>query len=64
MDDTIPSPIPIHRWTPSDDVVIQQLVVGQDRQGKPYVLTITSNRQKDEITTRLGQTLDPPLQIE
>ena len=63
MDDTIPAPIPIHRWTPSDDVVIQQLVVGKDRRGQPYVLTVTAHRD-GEITARLGQTLDAHPRIE
>lgn len=59
MHDRIPSPVPIHEVpTGSEDVKIQQLVVGRDRQGKPYVLTLTAHRQTGELEARLGQSLD------
>lgn len=49
---------PVVRVQPSDDVVVQQLVVGKDRRGQLYVLTVTAHRDTGEITARLGQTLD------
>ena len=55
--------LPVVRVRPSDDVVVQQLVVGKDRRGQPYVLTVTAHRD-GEITARLGQTLDAQRRIE
>jgi hypothetical protein len=42
---------------------VQQLVVGKDRRGQPYVLTVTAHRDTGEITARLGQTLDAERRI-
>ena len=61
MDDEAPG-LPVVRVHPSEDVVVQQLVVGKDRRGQPYVLTVTAHRD-GEITARLGQTLDAQRRI-
>lgn len=55
--------LPVVRVSPSDDVMVQQLVVGKDRRGQPYVLTVTAHRDTGEITARLGQTLDAERRI-
>ena len=62
MDEEAPG-LPVVRVRPSEDVVVQQLVVGKDRRGQPYVLTVTAHRDTGEITARLGQTLDAERRI-
>lgn len=58
MNDRDRSPIPIHEVPTDDpDLKFQQLVVGQDRQQRPYVLTLRSHRGTGEVTAALGQTL-------
>lgn len=64
MHDSQPSPVPIYQAASEDpDVRIQQLVVGQDRQQRPYILTVTAHRGTGEITARLGQTLARPAEL-
>lgn len=64
MNDQQPSDVPIHRVpTDDEDIAIQQLVVGQDRQQRPYVLTITAHKDTGLITARLGQTLAFPAEL-
>ena len=60
MNDSQPSDVPIHRVpTDDEDIVIHQLVVGRDRQQRPYVLSIKSHRD-GTIVAWLGQTLGTP----
>ncbi len=64
MHDSQPSPVPIHQAASGDpDIRIQQLVVGQDRQQRPFILTVTAHRETGEITARLGQTLAHPAEL-
>ena len=61
MNDNQPSPMPISRGATNDPhLCIQQLVVGQDHQQRPYVLTITAHKETGSVTARLGQTLAFP----
>jgi len=56
--DQHPSPVPIHEVPTQDpNLKIQQLVVGKDREGHPYVLSIKSHRETGEIVVWLGQSL-------
>jgi hypothetical protein len=64
MHDSQPSPVPIYPVASGDpNVRIQQLVVGQDRQQRPYILTITAHKETGDITARLGQTLAFPAEL-
>ena len=58
--DERPSPVPIHEVETGDpDLKLQQFLVGRNREGRPYVLSIKSHRD-GTIVAWLGQTLGTP----